>query len=108
MLTLLRGTLHARGRRTVRAARWQTGHEKNPFTTCGSCARWSPLRASRQLLTLIIDTCIQAGGSLDIVIDETLERRWVPKIQKRGHYRDSTLSSHERSVSTPGLRLSLC
>jgi hypothetical protein len=56
------------------------------------------------LLTLIIQTFVQAGGSLDIVIDETLERRWGPKIRKRGHYRDSALSSHERSVSSPGLR----
>ena len=37
-------------------------------------------------------------------IDETLERRWGSKIRKRGHYRDSALSSHERSVSSPGLR----
>jgi hypothetical protein len=41
---------------------------------------------------------------VDLVIDETLERRWGSKISKRGHYRDSTLSSHERSVSSPGLR----
>jgi hypothetical protein len=38
------------------------------------------------------------------VIDETLERRWGAKIRKRGHYRDSVRSSHERSVSSPGLR----
>ena len=30
-------------------------------------------------------TFAQAGGTLDIVIDETLERRWGPKIRKRGH-----------------------
>ena len=40
----------------------------------------------------------------DLVIDETLERRWGSKISKRGHYRDSALSSRERSVSSPGLR----
>jgi hypothetical protein len=67
-------------------------------------ARWSPLQASRYLLTLIIQTFGQAGGSLAIVIDETLERRWGAKIRKRGHYRDSALSSHARSVSSPGLR----
>jgi hypothetical protein len=74
------------------------------FTRCESCACWSPLQASRQLLALIIDTFIPAGGGLDIVIDETLERRWGSKIRKRGHYRDNALSSHERSVSSPGLR----
>jgi hypothetical protein len=108
MLTLLRGTLLARGRRTVTAALWQTGHEQDPhcsaFHQVLNRARWSPLLASRQLLTLIIQTFVQAGGSLDIVIDETLERRWGPKIRTRGHYRDSALSSHARSVSSPGLR----
>jgi hypothetical protein len=38
------------------------------------------------------------------VIDETLEQRWGSKISKRGHYRDSALSSHKQSVSSPGLR----
>jgi hypothetical protein len=31
-------------------------------------------------------------------------RRWGPKISKRGHFRDSMLSSRKRSVSSPGLR----
>jgi DDE superfamily endonuclease len=39
-----------------------------------------------------------------MVIDETLERRWGRQIHKRGHYRDSLLSSKERSVSNSGLR----
>jgi hypothetical protein len=108
MLTLLQGTLLARGRRTVTAALWHTGHEQDPnFSTFHHVlnrARWSPLQASRYLLRLIIETFVQAGGTLDIVIDETLERRWGGKIHKRGHYRDSVRSSHERSVSSPGLR----
>jgi hypothetical protein len=92
----------------VTAALWHTGQEQNPhfsaFHQVLNRARWSPLQASRQLLRLIIDTFIQAGGTLDVVIDETLERRWGSKIRKRGHYRDSARSSHERSVSSPGLR----
>jgi hypothetical protein len=108
MLTLLRGTLLARGRRTVTTALRQTGHEQDPhfsaFHQVLNRARWSPLQASQHLLRLIIETFIQAGGTLDMVIDETLERRWGPKIRKRGHYRDSALSSQERSVSSPGLR----
>jgi DDE superfamily endonuclease len=108
MLTLLRGTLLARGRRTVTTALWSTGHEQDSnfsaFHQALNRARWSPLQASRHLLKLIIDTFGQAGGSVDISIDETLERRWGSKIRKRGHYRDNTLSSHERSVSSPGLR----
>jgi hypothetical protein len=56
------------------------------------------------LLTIIVETFVQAGGTLELVIDETLERRWGPKISKRGHFRDSMLSSRKRSVSSPGLR----
>jgi hypothetical protein len=108
LLTLLRGTLLARGRRTVTTALWHTGHEQDPhFSTFHQVltrARWSPLEASRNLLRLIIETFVQAGGCLDLVIDETLERRWGANIRKRGHYRDSSRSSHGRSVSSPGLR----
>lgn len=67
-------------------------------------ARWSPFAVSRQLLLLIVETVVPAGASVDLVIDETLERRWGRKISKRGHYRDSALSSRERSVRSPGLR----
>jgi hypothetical protein len=47
---------------------------------------------------------VQAGGTVEIVIDETLERSFGRKISKRGHYRDSLLSSKECSVSNSGLR----
>jgi DDE superfamily endonuclease len=108
LLILLRGTLLARGRRTVTAALWHTGHQQDPhfsaFHQVLNRARWSPLQASQHLLQLLIETFGQAGGALDIVIDETLERRWGSKIRKRGHYRDSARSSHQRSVSSPGLR----
>jgi len=67
-------------------------------------ARWSALEVSRRLLRVLVRTFVQAGGTVEIVIDETLERRWGRKISKRGHYRDSLLSSKERSVSNSGLR----
>lgn len=54
-------------------------HEQDPhFSTFHQVlnrARWSPLQASRRLLMRIIETFVPAGGTLDIVIDETLERR---------------------------------
>lgn len=59
---------------------------------------------SRQCLWLIVETCVPTGTCVDVVIDETLERRWGSQISKRGHSRDSALSSKERSVSSPGLR----
>jgi DDE superfamily endonuclease len=108
LMTLLTGTLVAHGRRTVAAALRHTGNEmETNFSTFHQVlnrARWSPLAVSRQLLTTIVDTFVEAGGTLELVIDETLERRWGPKISKRGHYRDSALSSRKQSVSSPGLR----
>jgi len=105
-MTLLTGTIVARGRRTVTAAWWQTGHhlESNVrrFHQVLNRARWSPLELSRQWLCLIMESVIQAGGGIDVVIDETLERRWGAKMSTRGHDRDSALSSRERSVSSPG------
>ena len=78
---------------------------EHSFETKRILTRAEPLQCGTALwLTLIVDTFVQAGGTLDIVIDETLERRWGAKIRKRGHYRDSALSSHKRSVSSPGLR----
>ena len=108
LMTLFTGTLLARGRRTVTVALRYTGHDQaanwRSFHQVLNRARWSPLAVSRQLLLLIAETFVPAGASVDLVIDETLERRWGSQISKRGHYRDSALSSRERSVSSPGLR----
>src|SRR5258706_12387974 len=108
LMTLLTGTLLAQGRRTVAAALRASGNDMaanwSLFYHVLNRSRWSPLAVSRQLLLLIVETFIPAGASVDPVIDETLERRWGRKISKRGHYRDSALSSRERSVSSPGLR----
>jgi hypothetical protein len=67
-------------------------------------ASWSCLTLSRLLLQLLVSTFVEAGGTVQIVIDETLERRWGRKISKRGHYRDNLQSSKGQSVSTSGLR----
>jgi len=108
LMILLTGTLLAHGRRTVAAALRHSGHERETsersFHHVLNRARWSPLAVSRQLLITIVETFVEAGGTLELVIDETLERRWGPKISKRGHYCDSALSSRKRSVSSPGLR----
>ena len=108
VVLLLVGTLLARGRRTVTAALRQVGEHTNAnfslFHQVLNRARWSALEGSRRLLRVLVRTFVQAGGTVEIVIDETLERRWGRKINKRGHYRDSLLSSKERSVSSSGLR----
>lgn len=108
LMILLSGTLLVRGRRTVAAALRASGNAQasnwSLFHQVLNRARWSPLAVSRQLLLLIVETFVPAGACVDLVIDETLERRWGSQISKRGHYRDSALSSKERSVSSPGLR----
>lgn len=108
LMTLLTGTLLAQGRRTVAEALRASGNAMvgnwSSFHQVLNRARWSPLEVSRQLLLLIVETFVPAGACVDLVIDETLERRWGSKISKRGHYRDSALSSRERSVSSPSLR----
>lgn len=108
LMTLMTGTLLAHGPRTVATALRATGHEMEAnfslFHQVLNRGRWSPLAVSRQLLQIIVETFVQAGGTLDLVIDETLERRWGANISKRGHYRDSALSSRKQSVSSPGLR----
>ncbi len=107
-LVLVVGTLLARGRRTVTAALKQMGlHDEADFTLFHQVlnrASWSCLGLSHLLLQLLVDTFVQAGCTVEIVIDETLERRWGHKISKRGHYRDNLQSSKRQSVSTSGLR----
>lgn len=108
LMTLLTGTLLAKGRRTVAAALRASGNHQadnwSLFHQVLNRAQWAPLAVSRQLFLLIVETFVPAGTCVELVIDETLERRWGARISKRGHYRDSALSSKERSVSSPGLR----
>jgi hypothetical protein len=105
---LLSGTLLARGRRTVTAALRQVGLSNAAHFSCYhhvlNRARWSALQASRQLVMVLVHTFVALTGTLTFVLDETLERRWGPRIKKRGHYRDPLASSKQRSIATSGIR----
>ncbi len=105
---LVVGTLLARGQRTVTAALRQMGRgQEEDFSLYHQVlnrARWSPLELSRLLLHALLKAFVTVGGSLTFVIDETLERRWGLTIRKRGHFRDSLLSSRKRPISNSGLR----
>ena len=80
MMTLLTGTLLAHGSRTVTAALRHSGNEMeshfSSFHQVLNRACWSSLTVSRLLLQLLVSTFVQAqaGGCVEIVIDETLER----------------------------------
>ncbi len=90
-LVLVVGTILARGRRTVTAALKQMGLQHGEdftlFHQVLNRASWSCLMLSRLLLQLLVNTFVAAGATVEIAIDETLERRWGRKISKRGHYR---------------------
>ena len=73
---LIVGTLLAHGRRTVTAALRHTGQGDTAsfslYHQVFNRARWSALKGSRCLLSLLVQTFDAAGGSLTFVIDETL------------------------------------
>jgi hypothetical protein len=107
-VTLILGTILARGRRTVAAALRQMGLQDDPHVSSYhqvfNRAAWSPRRVARQLLAAAASAFVPAGVGLTFAIDETLERRWGRKIRIRGHYRDPLASSKEKSVAASGIR----
>ena len=111
-LLLVRGTLLVRGRRTVAAALRVMGHAHDgsfsAYHQVLNRAAWAPLAISRVLLLLLVATFLAPGAAIEVLIDEHLERRWGPRLLKRGHYRDPLLSSKGRAVSTSGLRWICC
>src|SRR3954469_10767276 len=108
VVTLILGTILARGRRTVAAALRQMGlhqaADSSSYHQVFNRATWSPLRVARRLLSAAIAAFVPEGFGLTFAIDETPERRWGRKIRIRGHYRDPLASSKERSVSASGIR----
>ena len=108
VLTLIQGTILARGRRTVAAALRQMGLHDDPnfssYHQVFNRAAWSPRKLARRLLSAAIVAFVLKGVGLTFAIDETLERRWGKKIRIRGHYRDPLASSKGRSVSASGIR----
>jgi hypothetical protein len=107
-MVLVVGTILARGRRTVTAVLRQMGlqQDKNwaKYHHVLNRAKWSSLQVAHMLLNLLVRFFVTVDAPVEMVIDETLERRWGPKISKRGHWRDSRASSKGMNVSNSGLR----
>jgi hypothetical protein len=107
VLVLVIGTVLAPGRRTVTAALSVLGRRGNPdFARLHDVlnrARWSGLAAARTLLRWLVAVFVP-DGPVVVGIDETIERRWGPKITARGIYRDPVRSSHGHFVKASGLR----
>ena len=67
-------------------------------------AVWSSRELARVLLLLLLRHMDRCDGPLIFGIDETLERRWGPRIKARGIYRDAVCSSRSQVVRASGLR----
>ena len=105
---LLLGTVLTNGRRTVCAVLRTIGlsGERNwhKYHRVLSRASWSAHQCSRALLQLLLRRLVPGEAMLVFGIDETLERRWGPKIKARGIYRDAVRSSQSHFVKCSGLR----
>jgi hypothetical protein len=107
-IVLAIGAILSKDRRTVASALRVLGMEQtgdwSKYHHVLNRAKWNGLLLSRILLYLIIENFVEKGAAIEITVDETLERRWGPKISKRGHWRDSLASGRKMNVSTSGLR----
>src|SRR6266481_6434324 len=108
VLVLLAGVILAPGRRTVTTALRILGRDRDPdfctFHRILNRAAWSSRAAAGRLLLLLVTAFVPSGAAVVIGIDDTIERRWGPKISARGIYRDPVRSSKGHFVKTSGLR----
>jgi hypothetical protein len=104
---LLKGAILAVGPRTIAAILRIMGRgEERQFTRFHRVlnrANWSPLMASRRLLTAMISV-FAPSGPLVMALDDTIERRRGAKIAAKGIYRDPVQSTSTHVVKTSGLR----
>lgn len=104
---LLVGAILAPGKRTVTSALRVCGlSQERHFQTYHRVlnrARWSSLRASRILLSVLIKN-FAPTGALVFALDDTIERRRGEQIAAKGIYRDPVRSSHSHFVKASGLR----
>jgi hypothetical protein len=105
---LLAGAILAPGRRTVTAALRILGRERDPhfctFHRILNRAAWSSRAVAGRLLLLLVNVFVPADVPVVIGLDDTIERRWGPKISARGIYRDPVRSSKGHFVKASGLR----
>jgi hypothetical protein len=108
VLMLVAGVILTPGRRTIAAALRILGRDRDPkfctFHRVLNRAAWSSRAAASRLLLLLITAFLPAGAPVVIGFDDTIERRWGPKISARGIYRDPVRSSKGHFVKASGLR----
>ena len=108
VLVLLAGAILAPGRRTVTATLRILGLDGDPhfctFHRILSRARWSSRQVAGRLFLVLVTTFAPRDSPVVIGFDDTIERRWGPKISARGIYRDPVRSSKGHFVKASGLR----
>jgi hypothetical protein len=87
-LVLAAGAVLAPGRRTGR----RDGTDFARFHDVLNRARWSGRSLAHALLRWLVAVFVP-DGPVVVGIDETIERRWGPRISARGIYRDPVRSS---------------
>jgi hypothetical protein len=105
---LLIGAILAPGKRTVTSALRVMGlkdeKQYQNYHRVLNRAKWSSLQASRILLGMLVLVLVTSGVPVVVAADETLERRWGPKIKEKGIFRDAVRSSKRHTVYSSGLR----
>jgi hypothetical protein len=108
VLVLVSGTILASGRRTVAAALRAVGlGDERRFTTYHRVLNrdvWSAPVLSRLLLDLLVRTFLASDAPLELVVDETLERRRGRKLAWKGRFHDATRSQSGHVVTSDGIR----
>ena len=82
--------------------RWERNFPK--YHRVLSQDKWSAKKLSQVLLRLLVNCFVPKGEALVFGLDDTIERRWGSKINKRGIYRDPVRSSKSHFVKCSGLR----
>ncbi len=105
---LVAGAILAPGKRTVTSVLRVMGlkdeKQYQNYHRVLNRAKWSSLQVSRILLGMLVLVLVQAGVPVVVAADETLERRWGPKIKEKGIFRDAVRSSKRYTVYSSGLR----
>ena len=103
---LAMGALLAPGKRTVSSCLRITGNAEcksfSSFHKFLNRAQWDTGEVSRTLLQLFAEDPVK-DEPIVVGLDDTIERRWSPKIDVRGIYRDPVRSSRGHFVKTSGL-----
>ena len=107
VLVLVTGAVLAPGQRTVSQALRVMGlAARSGFSRYHEVlnrARWNGRAVARTLLMQVLGAFLPAGEVV-LGVDDTIERRWGPKIKARGLYRDPVRSSRGHFVRASGLR----